>query len=68
MAMGGTLGKGVMLMIRTSESGAFAADVTSFVAIYSALGLRESGIERIFVGGVAANVVSQPDATPARYA
>jgi protein-L-isoaspartate(D-aspartate) O-methyltransferase len=46
-AMGGTLGKGVMLMIRKSEAGALAADVTSFVAIYSALGLRESGIERI---------------------
>lgn len=46
-AMGGTLGKGVMLMIRKSEAGTFAAHVTSFVAIYSALGLRESGIERI---------------------
>jgi protein-L-isoaspartate(D-aspartate) O-methyltransferase len=46
-AMGGTLGKGVMLMIRKNEAGTFAADVTSFVAIYSALGLRESGNERI---------------------
>jgi len=44
-AMGGTLGKGVMLMIRKSEAGTFAADVTSFVAIYSALGLRDSVIE-----------------------
>jgi len=46
-AMGGTLGKGVMLMIRKDGAGAFAAAVTSFVAIYSALGLRDSGIEKI---------------------
>ena len=44
-AMGGTLGKGVMLMIRKSEAGALAADVTSFVAIYSALGLRDGVLE-----------------------
>ena len=46
-AIGSTLGKGVMLMIRKSEAGAFFAEVTSFVAIYSALGLRESSIEGI---------------------
>jgi len=46
-AMGSTLGKGVMSLIRKSETGALSAEVTSFVAIYSALGLRDSRIEGI---------------------
>jgi len=42
----GTLGKGVIVVIGRSEDGsAFTADVTSFVAIYSAIGLRDESIE-----------------------
>ena len=63
-AMGGTLGKGVMLLIRKSEAGALAADVTSFVAIYSALGLRDSVIERIL--GQALQRTSFPNLTRLR--
>jgi len=63
-AMGGTLGKGVMLLIRKSEAGALAAEVTSFVAIYSALGLRDSVIERIL--GQALQRTSFPNLTRLR--
>lgn len=42
----GTLGKGVIVVIGRSEDGSvFTADVTSFVAIYSAIGLRDESIE-----------------------
>jgi protein-L-isoaspartate(D-aspartate) O-methyltransferase len=42
----GTLGKGVVVVIgRSADASAFTAEVTSFVAIYSALGLRDESIE-----------------------
>lgn len=44
-AMGATLGKGVMVMVTRSPEGTFNAEVTSFVAIYSAIGLRDDAIE-----------------------
>jgi protein-L-isoaspartate(D-aspartate) O-methyltransferase len=44
-AMGATLGKGVMLMVTRTPENAFIPEVQSFVAIYSALGLRDAAIE-----------------------
>lgn len=44
-AMGASIGKGVMLMIRLTPNGDFVPEVRSFVAIYSALGLRDATIE-----------------------
>jgi protein-L-isoaspartate(D-aspartate) O-methyltransferase len=44
-AMGATLGKGVMAMINRTAEGAFLAEILSFVAIYSAIGLRDRDIE-----------------------
>ena len=42
----GPLGKGVVVVInRTSDGAGFSAGVLSFVAIYSAIGLRDHGIE-----------------------
>ena len=42
----GSLGKGVVVVIARMLDGAgFSAEVLSFVAIYSAIGLRDSGIE-----------------------
>ena len=42
----GTLGKGVIVVIgRSADGSRYTADVTSFVMIYSALGLRDDGIE-----------------------
>jgi protein-L-isoaspartate(D-aspartate) O-methyltransferase len=41
-AMGGTLGKGVVAIISRSEDDGFGAEILSFVAIYSALGLRDA--------------------------
>jgi protein-L-isoaspartate(D-aspartate) O-methyltransferase len=43
-AMGATLGKGVMLLVRHSED-RLLPEVVSFVAIYSALALRDPAIE-----------------------
>jgi protein-L-isoaspartate(D-aspartate) O-methyltransferase len=43
--IGASLGKGVMLMIRRSPEGEFIPEVQSFVAINSALGLRDADIE-----------------------
>jgi protein-L-isoaspartate(D-aspartate) O-methyltransferase len=43
--MGATIGKGVMLSIARRQSGEFLPDVISFVAIYSAIGLRDAAIE-----------------------
>ncbi len=43
--MGATLGKGVMAMITRTIDGAFLAEILSFVAIYSAIGLRDRDIE-----------------------
>jgi hypothetical protein len=44
-AMGASLGKGVMLTIRKMRDGALVPEVLSFVAIYSAIGLRDAAIE-----------------------
>ena len=44
-AMGPTLGKGVMAMIVRTAEGALLAETLSFVAIYSAIGLRDLDIE-----------------------
>jgi protein-L-isoaspartate(D-aspartate) O-methyltransferase len=44
-AMGATLGKGVMLMITRTSEDTFVPEVCSFVAIYSAIGLRDQAIE-----------------------
>jgi protein-L-isoaspartate(D-aspartate) O-methyltransferase len=42
----GSLGKGVVVVIaRTPDGAAFSAEVLSFVAIYSAIGLRDAGHE-----------------------
>jgi protein-L-isoaspartate(D-aspartate) O-methyltransferase len=42
----GSLGKGVIVVIARAPDGAgFSAEVLSFVAIYSAIGLRDAGIE-----------------------
>lgn len=42
----GPLGKGVIVAIaRTPDGAGFSAEVLSFVAIYSAIGLRDEGIE-----------------------
>ena len=43
--MGASLGKGVMLMVTRTPEGDFAPEVRSFVAIYSAIGLRDADIE-----------------------
>jgi protein-L-isoaspartate(D-aspartate) O-methyltransferase len=44
-AMGATLGKGVVVIVSRTEDGAdFRAEVLSFVAIYSAIGLRDAEI------------------------
>jgi protein-L-isoaspartate(D-aspartate) O-methyltransferase len=43
--MGPTLGKGVMLSITRTPTGTFVAEVSSFVAIYSAVGLRDATLE-----------------------
>lgn len=43
--MGATLGKGVMVIVeRTADGAGFRAEVSSFVAIYSAIGLRDEEI------------------------
>ena len=44
-AMGATLGKGVMLLIHRERDGGLRPSVQSFVAIYSAIGLRDPAIE-----------------------
>jgi len=44
-AMGSTLGKGVVVLITRQHDGAIAARVVTFVAIYSALGIRNSALD-----------------------
>lgn len=44
-AMGATIGKGVMLMVTNTPEGTLIPEVQSFVAIYSAIGLRDTAIE-----------------------
>ena len=43
MAPMGPIGKGLVLLVRKDADGAFAAGVTGFVAIFSAIGLRDEG-------------------------
>jgi protein-L-isoaspartate(D-aspartate) O-methyltransferase len=44
-AMGATIGKGVMVLIRKKADGTLVPEVLSFVGIYSAVGLRDTAIE-----------------------
>ena len=44
-AMGATLGKGVVVLITRHHDGATAARVVTFVAIYSALGIRDPALD-----------------------
>jgi protein-L-isoaspartate(D-aspartate) O-methyltransferase len=43
-AMGATIGKGIMTMVTRETSGAFAARLVNFVAIYSGVGLRDDAL------------------------
>lgn len=43
-AMGASIGKGVMLMITRTPEGDLVPEVLSFVAIYSAVGLRDASV------------------------
>ena len=40
----GNIGKGLVLLVTRSEDGTFAARVTGFVAIYSAVAIRDDSI------------------------
>jgi protein-L-isoaspartate(D-aspartate) O-methyltransferase len=61
----GPLGKGVVVVIaRTSDGAGFSAEVLSFVAIYSAIGLRDQGIEALL--GQALRRTSFPNLTKLR--
>ena len=63
--MGATLGKGVMVIIeRAADGGGFRAEVSSFVAIYSAIGLRDDEIETRL--GLAMRRTSFPNLTQLR--
>ncbi len=42
----GTIGKGLLLLLARQEDGAFTAQVLTFVAIYSAIGLRSDELNR----------------------
>jgi protein-L-isoaspartate(D-aspartate) O-methyltransferase len=44
-AMGSTLGKGVVVLVTRQHDGAIAARVVTFVAIYSALGIRDPALD-----------------------
>jgi len=43
--MGSTLGKGVVVLITRQDEGAISARVVTFVAIYSALGIRDPALD-----------------------
>ena len=43
-AMGSTLGKGVVMLLARDDSGAFTARIITVVAVYSALGIRDPGM------------------------
>ena len=61
----GALGKGVVVVIaRTADGTGFSAEVLSFVAIYSAIGLRDHGIEACL--GQALRRTSFPNLTQLR--
>ena len=62
--MGPTLGKGVMVMMTRSADGTVVAEVLSFVAIYSAIGLRDAAIEAAL--GQAMRRTSFPNLTQLR--
>jgi protein-L-isoaspartate(D-aspartate) O-methyltransferase len=63
-AMGGSLGKGVMLMVSRRDGGTLLPEVLSFVAIYSAIGLRDRSIEAAL--GQAMRRTSFPNLTQLR--
>jgi len=44
-AMGSTLGKGVVVLVTRQHDGAISARVVTFVAIYSALGIRDPALD-----------------------
>ena len=46
-AMGSTLGKGVVVLVTRHHDGATAARVVTFVAIYSALGIRDPTLDEV---------------------
>jgi protein-L-isoaspartate(D-aspartate) O-methyltransferase len=47
-AMGSTLGKGVVVLVTKDQDGAFHARIVTLVAVYSALGIRDPGMnERV---------------------
>ena len=54
-AMGSNIGKGFVLLLTKREAGDFAARAITFVAIYSAIGLRDAGMNdrlgRAMMGG-----------------
>jgi len=61
----GSLGKGVVVVVaRTPDGARFSAEVLSFVAIYSAIGLRDHGIEATL--GQALRRTSFPNLTQLR--
>lgn len=62
--MGATLGKGVMVLITKQDDGTFMPEVLSFVAIYSAVGLRDAAIEAEL--GLAMRRTSFPNLTRLR--
>jgi protein-L-isoaspartate(D-aspartate) O-methyltransferase len=62
--MGASLGKGVVLMITGTPDGALVPEVVSFVAIYNAVGLRDSAIEASL--GQAMRRTSFPNLTQVR--
>ena len=43
--MGSTLGKGLVLLVTKETTGSFAARVVTFVAVYSAVGVRDSAMD-----------------------
>ena len=63
-AMGASIGKGVMLLITRQADGRLLPEVKSFVAIYSALGLRDASIEAAL--GQALRRTSFPNLTQLR--
>ncbi|HKB10284.1 MAG TPA: methyltransferase domain-containing protein, partial [Vicinamibacterales bacterium] len=44
-AMGATIGKGVVVLVTEEREASFSARVVTFVAVYSALGLRDSAMD-----------------------
>ena len=57
--LGATIGKGVMTRITRADASTFVPEVLSFVAIYTALALRDTAIEAAL--GQALRVLAEPD-------